>query len=478
MNLRQRALSGVRWTAAENLFNVVSGIVFIAVLARLLQPQDFGLMAIAAVVLGFSQFFADMGISNGIIHRQDVSESQLSTLYWVNVAAGLVVFGVVVALAGPLATFYREPELASVIMVAALTLLVQPFGQQFGVLLQKELHFNLLARIGMASRFCGLVAAVLLAWSGAGVYSLVYSAVLTAALETALTVAFGRRIHRPRLHFRPAEVRHFFSFGAWQMGEAVINFFNANLDSLLIGRLAGTEALGLYSVARQLVMRPAEIVNPIVTRVSTPVMAKVQDDLARLRAIYLQTINHLSSLNFPIYAAIAVFAREITLLLFGEKWLAAVPLIQILAAYAAVRSTANPVGSLLLARGRVRRGFWWNVGLLVVLPAFIAVGATWGVAGVAWSLLAMQCLLLVPGWLLLVRPLCGASFPQYHAQLIVPALAAAAAALAGFLAASAVPGTIPRLAAGLAAGAAVTLLIYRAWNRGFLQALAAMVRRG
>jgi O-antigen/teichoic acid export membrane protein len=290
-------------------------------------------------------------------------------------------------------------------------------------------------------------------------------------------VAFGRRIHRPRLHFRPAEVRHFFSFGAWQMGEAVINFFNSNLDSLLIGRIAGAEGLGLYSVAKQLVSRPAEIVNPVVTRVSTPVMAKVQDDLPRLRAIYLQTINHLSSLNFPIYAAIAVFAREITLLLFGEQWLPAVPLIQILAAYAAIRSTANPVGSLLLARGRVRRGFWWNVGLLLLLPAFIAIGAAWGVVGVAWSLVALQCLLLVPGWLLLVRPLCGASFAQYHAQMILPALAAAAAAVAGYVAAIPVTGSVARLAVGVAVGAAVALAIHRTWNRSFVEALASMARR-
>ncbi|HEY0823690.1 MAG TPA: MOP flippase family protein [Ramlibacter sp.] len=475
MNLRGPTLHGIRWTAVENVLNVLFGIATLAILARLLQPQHFGLMAVVAVIVGLSMVFADLGISNAVIHRQDVDEAQLSTLYWLNVLGGVAIYLVLLALAVPLARFYGEPELVPLVAIAGLATVVQSLGQQYNVLLRKELHFGLLARIGIASRFLALVSAVGLALADFGVYALVGSSLAGTCLATVLTVAAGWRLHRPRLQFQPARVRHFLGFGAYQVGEGSIAYLTANLDSLLIGRLAGAEALGLYSVAKQFVTYPAQVVNPVVTRVAMPVMARLQDDIPRLRAMYLQAIGHLSSLNFPIYAAIAVFAAEITALLFGPRWEAAVPLMRILAIHAALRSVGTPVGSLILARGRARLAFWWNASLVFLTAAAMLAGAMYGPAGVAWALLLLQVALQVPNWRLLVRPLCGAGWGEYAAAILRPAAAAAMGALAGGAVALAFPGDLTRLAAGLAVSALVTLLAYLAWNRGFLDALRAVV---
>lgn len=475
MNLRGPTLHGIRWTAVENLLSVLFGVATVAILARLLQPHDFGLMAVVTVVVGLSLVFADLGISNALIHQQEVDEAQLSTLYWLNVLGGAAIYLVLLALAVPLARFYGEPELVPLVAIAGLATVVQSLGQQFNVLLRKDLRFELLARIGIASRLFALVAAIGLALAGFGVYALVGSSLASTVLSAALTAAAGRHLHRPRLRFQPARVRHFLGFGAYQVGEGTIAYLTANLDNLLIGRLAGAEALGLYSVAKQFVTYPAQVVAPVVSRVAMPLMARMQDDIPRLRALYLDAVGHLSSLNFPIYAAIAVFAPEITALLFGPGWEAAVPLMRILAIHAALRSVGSPAGSLILARGRARLAFWWNFALVFLTAAAVLVGARYGAAGVAWALLLLQAALQVPNWRLLVWPLCGAHWGDYAARILRPAAAAAMGALAGGAAALALPGGLARLVAGLAVSAVVTLVAYRLWNRGFLEALRAML---
>jgi O-antigen/teichoic acid export membrane protein len=162
-------------------------------------------------------------------------------------------------------------------------------------------------------------------------------------------------------------------------------------------------------------------------------MSKVQNDTQRLKEIYLKTINLLSSVNFPIYIAMIILAPEIITIFLGTKWLAATTVFQILSIYALFRSTGNPIGSLVLAKGKPHYEMYWNIGLFFVIPATIYIGSFYGVVGVSWSLVILRLILMIPNWYFLVRRLCGAGFLEYFMQILKPLFIACVSGIFAFV---------------------------------------------
>ena len=422
MNLKQKTASGLKWSTLSTVIVNILSIGKLAIIARILEPSDFGLMAIAMVVIGFSKVFIDVGISNAIIYKQEITHTQLSSLYWVNIIAGVILFGIIVIVAPLVGLFYNEPKVINIIFLVGTTFLIQPFGQQFTMLLRKELRFKEIARIDIITNIIGLITTVWFAYKGYGVYALVYGMIIAVIVKTVQYMMIGFKEYRPSIEIRINEIKEFLNFGAYQMGERTINYFNSQLDVILIGKIFGIETLGIYNLSKQLIMRPADIFNPIITKVTFPVMAKVQNDIKRLKKIYLKTINYLSSINFPIYAFLIVFAHDIVLVMYGNKWLAAVPIVQILSIWGALRSTGNPIGSLLYAKGKANWGFWWNLALLFYFPIGIYVGSHWGLVGVSWALVFLLFpFIMLANWFFLVRNLCDARFIEYHVEILKPA---------------------------------------------------------
>lgn len=471
MTLKAKTMSGVKWTTGSTIIVTAIQLLQLSILARFLSPSDFGLMAIVMVVIGFSQAFLDMGISNAIIYKQTITSEQLSTLYWLNVLAGIILFVLICVVSPLMSLFYKEPELTRLIILVGLTFLIQPFGQQFMVLWQKEMRFSEISKINVASKSLSLVVSVGLAYVGYGVYALVYGTLAAVVLQTMLFVFMGMREYRPQMIFRWGEIKEFVSFGAYQMGERTINYFNSQIDVILIGKLLGTEALGVYNVAKQLIMRPAQIINPIITKVTFPAMAKVQNDSDTLRRVYLKTINYLSSVNFPIYAMLIVLAPEIVYILFGDKWMAAVPIVQILSIYGALRSTGNPIGSLLLAKGRADLGFYWNLGLFFYVPIGIALASQWGLLGVSLMLVALQVSLVIPSWYFLVRPLCGARLREYSLQIAIPLALSLIAGGAGYIGAYFFTSDVLRFTSVLFVGALFYFGLSWQFNKAWVGAM-------
>lgn len=421
MSLKQKTVAGVKWTTFSSVIVAILQILQLVILARLLEPTVFGLMAITSVVIGFAQAFLDMGISNAIIHKQEVSHTQLSTLYWLNILSGIVLFIIVSLCAPVVALFYQEAELTNIIILVALTFLIQPFGQQFMVLWQKELKFNDIAKVDILTKLVALIVSVVFAYYNYGIYALVYGVLAGTILQTLVFVYKGFREYTISFVFQLGDVREFLSFGLYQMAEKTLNYFNSQIDTLLIGKLLGVETLGVYNIAKQIIMKPIQIINPIVSKVTFPVMAKIQDDTDRLKEIYLKTINLLSSINFPIYLFMLITAPQLVPLMFGEQWVDAVIIVQILSIYGALRSIGNPVGSLLLAKGRADWGFFWNLGLFFYVPVVIYLFSRGGIETLSWGMVGIMVSLITPMWYLLVRPLVKAKFWEFHQQIVTPA---------------------------------------------------------
>ena len=419
MSLRRKAALGVKWTGAGTAITTGLRVLQFVVLARLLTPSDFGLMAMITVVIGFAQAFADMGISNAIIHRQDNTRSQLSSLYWLNLLAGLSVFALVMAFSPLVVKFYGEPRLASLIPWAALVFLVIPLGQQFQALLQKELQFDRLAKVEMASTGIGTVIAISSAIFGQGVFSLIWGQLAEGSTKALCLLRSSWAVWRPGLHLRWNDAKAYVAFGLYQMGERCLNYISANADYLIIGRFLGPETLGIYLLAYQLVTMPLARINPILTRVAFPIFAKKQADNTALRRGYLEMMKLLAHIVFPLLIGLATVAPVFVPVIFGVVWGPTIPLIQILALLGIIKTLINPIGSILLAKGRPDIAFKWNASGAVINTLVFWFFVRYGVRAVAWSwvgLSAVDCVVAV----LILSYLIGLDYRDHVGALLAP----------------------------------------------------------
>lgn len=472
MTLKQKALKGVKWTGLSSVIRAIIQLIQLIILTHYLSPSDFGLMAIVTVIIGFSTVFVDLGISSAIIHKQNISNVQLSSLYWLNIMSGVIIFLCVYFLAPFVTDFYNEKALLPLIQILSLTFIFSAIGSQFGVLFQKELNFQFIAKVEILAIVASLFTAVFFAVNNYGVYALVYSSLTYIVLLNVIYVYYGIRLYRPSFIYKYKTIKGFVGFGLFQMGDNSINYFNSQLDTILIGKLVGIEALGLYNVAKTLTMRPISIFNPIITKVTFPVMSKIQDDIKNLKNIYLKTINYLLSVNLPIYFILIVMAEPILSVLFGQEWIKATILVQILSVLGIMRTIRNPVGSLLLAKGKANWSFWWNLTMLVFVPSVIYFGSQWGIVGIAAALTIFQTFLLFPSWLIQIRPLCGAEFIEYFLLIFRTVIIAFLACLLG-LSINEFLGVQNNYVLSIVLMSVntsiVTLILYRFFNKDFFE---------
>ncbi len=480
MSARAQAFAAVRWASIGSIGRAVIGFAQLAVLARLIPTAEFGLIALALAVVNTVLILADVGLSSAIIHFQQVSEDELSSLFWLNIAVGVALTLLLAGASAPIAHIYGQPRLIGVFLAISPLFAVTALGQQQRALAEKSLRFNQLAMIEIGATVCGFLVAIAAALGGLGVYAIVLSLLTIAAVNSAMAWVILSRSWRPRFHYRLAETRRFLSYGGYLIAGNLANTLTMQGDVVLAGKLFPGSVLGLYSQPRELCMRIMFVINPIVTRIGLPLIARSQGDLQKVKSIYLNTLRMTASINFPIYAFMALFSSDVVLFIFGQKWVDAGPLLRALALWCLVRSIGNPVGSLLNAMGRTKRALASSVCVLGLLYATVIFSSRAGMIGVPYGLLALYAALISPFWFFLVRPVCGARFLEYHRQLAVPALTTLAACCGAYLATLTLHGAFIRLLVGGLAGGvsylAASLIINRDWVQAMIE-LAPLKRR-
>lgn len=479
MSLRQAAVTGAMWTSSSVVVVTVLQLLQVTILARVLDPADFGLMALVLLVYGFVQAFVDMGVGNAVIHFKDLDKRHLSSVYWLNVVVGAVLFLAVAGAAPWIALFFEDPRLVGLLRLTAVGFLVVPAGQLHQVLLQRELRFNELAKVEVVSAVAGIAAAVGTALSGVGAYAIVWGMLASALVRAILVARAGMRTWRPEWRFRfDRELAPVFSFGMYQMGQRSVNYFSGRLDYLVLGKFFGAETLGAYSLAYQLVLMPLERINPIVNRVAFPIFAKRQDDDAGLRRGYVEVGKVLSLASFPLLAGAALLASLLIPVVFGDQWVLAVQLLPLLAFVGLFKGLTNPSGSILMAKGRADVGFKWNLVVAAVNLVVFLVAVRHGVfvfAGVFVLLTAAYFLVM----LRILRSLVGLRMRDYLSTIGRAALPTLLMALlVGGLDAllrDALPPA-PLLGMLVASGAIAYAACLLAFERTYLKDLLRMVR--
>ncbi|MGE5328470.1 MAG: MOP flippase family protein [Deltaproteobacteria bacterium] len=413
-SLKRKAVTGTKWTTISTIISTVTQMIQLIVLTQLLKPSDFGLMGMVMVVIGFASMFADMGISNALIYKQDNTQDKLSSLYWLNIITGIAVFLFIWSCTPLIAGFYNEPRIMGLMFWVALTFPIASLGQQFQVLMQKELRFNWLAKVEIWSAIAGLIVSVVCAFLGNGVMSLVWGQLSKTAAKTFALVAMGLKIWQPSFYYSNKGIKEYVEFGFYQMGERSINYLNSNWDYIFIGKLLGAEALGYYTMAFNLIAIPVNKINPTVDRVAFPIFAKVSSDLECLKHGYFKMLKLLNLINFPMLMGLLVTAPYAIPLIFGKQWIPSIPLVQILALMGLLRSIGNPVSILLLAKGRADLGFKWNVMLMITQIPGIYLGVHFGgTLGAAAAFLILQSIYAVLIYLVLIRAVLGKCLTGY-----------------------------------------------------------------
>jgi lipopolysaccharide exporter len=429
--IKYQAVSGIKWNGLSMGAVTAFQFITLAVLARLLAPSDFGLMGMVMVVIGFAQAFADMGISNAIIYRQDVAKEHLSSLYWLNILAGVIIFFVICVSVPLIVKFYQETRLNNLLYLTAVIFLITPFGQQFQILLQKELKFNDLAKIDIGASVVNSTVAIVIALSGFGVYSLIWGQLASATGKALMLIITGWRDWRPELHFSTQDLKGYLTFGLYQMGERTMNYISSNIDYIVIGRMLGPIALGYYTLAYQIAISPLTKVNPVITKVGFSIFAKIQNDNYKIRRGYCKLIKYISMLSFPMMGGLFLVAAEFITVVYGGQWEASIRVLQILCMVGIFKSLGNTVASVILAKGRADIGFYCNIIAAILLSIAVIAGVHWGINGVAFAILLMQLILFII-MQSIISKLINLRFKSYLKAIESPVICSTIMVLAGF----------------------------------------------
>jgi O-antigen/teichoic acid export membrane protein len=419
MSLKVKGITAMKWSGLSTIISIVIQLTQIIIVSRLLKPEDYGLMGMIMAFVTLAISMNDFGISSAIIHRQNVKRGELSSLYILNLAAGIAACVVTWHLAPLAAYFYNEPQLIEPMHLMAFLCFIPAIGQQFQVLFQKELKFQFLAKVDIASYFVGFIVVLVGASNGYGVYALVFSYLANALLKSICLALAGWKIWKPSWHFSRKDLKGYLSFGMYQMGTNMTQTIISNLDYMILGRMFGAEMLGYYTFAFQICSMPIQKLNPLFSQITLPILAKLQEQMVMLKRGFLKVTSLVSYVNGPIYLGLMVTSPYLIPFAFGDQWGPSIPVIQVLAGMLLTRSIIMVTSSLLLAMGRANIAFKYTIiSLTIILPSLTLGAYLGGSLGVAIAYLVAQMVLFAIHYRISIKSILGACFQDYIRSLL------------------------------------------------------------
>lgn len=418
--LKQKAVKGAAWLGVGSVYRQFASLLVTGILARLLMPEAFGLVGMAAAFTAFIEIFQEFGLSHAVIQRKDITDEQLSTIFVVTVCLGAVLGGVTV-LASPLvAAFFGEPELSTITKLAGLGFFIGSFVHVHAALLRKALDFRKLVVLGMISTLVSSAVGITLALLGFGVYALVFKGMSGGVVSVALMWLFVR--WRPRAAPRLSSVKSMLGFGGNVTGTYIVSYFREQAHYLIIGRLLGASALGFFVMAFRIMLLPLRRITSKMSQVAFPTFSAISDDKRRVRRGFTQMTNKIALASFPAMAGLFLVAPEAVSVVLGEKWRPCIFLLQVLALTGALESVTAAVWTIFRSQGRADLQFRYEVVSTIVVVGAYVIGLRWGIKGIAVAYTIAQSI-LIPVKCRLAFRLIGLSFGQFYRAVRTPLLA-------------------------------------------------------
>lgn len=351
------------------------------VLARLIAPEDFGLISMVVSITNLVKLFKDLGLSQATIQKAEINHAQISTLFWINVMFSGVLMLLTAALAPAIAWFYGEPRLTAITLLLACGFVISGFGVQHQALLNRQMRYGVLASIKLASVAVGITTAITAAWLGAGYWALVYMELAVAIAGTIGT--WARCSWRPGPPVWRSQVGSMVAFGRNLTGANILIYFVRNADNVLIGKYWGAQQLGLYSKAYQLLYLPIQEINAPISKVAIPALSRLQSEPKRYCAYYYKAILLIVTFGMPLVGLLYVAADEAILILLGPKWMDTVSIFQVLAVASFVGTFNVATGWVYTSLGRADRQLRWTMFTSPIILLVFFVSVRWGALGLA-----------------------------------------------------------------------------------------------
>lgn len=393
MGLKSKIIKGGAFLAVANIFSQISAIAVNIVLARLLLPEDFGLIALATTYIGFIALLTSVGFGSAIIYKQSSTEVELSTLYWANFILAILSY-LVIAGTAPLASeFYNEPELKNIVWISAITVLLSPVFTIHYKIKERDLEFKLLSKITIISTTIAAIAGITAAYKGFGVYSLVIQ-LITFTIVRLVLILYSSN-WKPRLLFRLGKVKDMIWYSVKYHASTSVLYMERNIDYLILGRIFSATTLGYYAFSYNIMYTPVKRISYIFSDILFPSFSALKDSPEKILNGYLQSMRLIAIISFPIMALLSFNAEWIIQAVFGPKWNGAVPIVQILCFAGALQSISQFGGVIFSSIGKPEVGLYVSVVRTFLVVAAIIGGSFYGILAVAYCLLLAKALSLL-----------------------------------------------------------------------------------
>jgi PST family polysaccharide transporter len=363
----------------------------------------FGIVGMITIFSNFAIIFIDLGFSAALIQKKEVSPAQYSSVFWLNIGIGFFMYVLFYISAPMISQFYNQPDLIVLIRVICLSFIITSFSSVQANLLIKELQFKKKVIINWIAMLIGYIVAFVLAYEGYVVWALVMMTLTNAVLNSIMYWIISK--WTPLFVFEWNTIKELSNYGFNFLGDSSVNYWSRNFDNFIIAKVLGSNDLGIYTRAYSLMLLPLRNVSTIVTKVMFPAFSQKQDDLQLLKKYYLNIIQYIALITFPLMIGLSLVSKEFVLLFFGNKWSAMIPILSILSGLGAIQSIISLNGLIYNSLGKVNIAFRVSIITNIVLIIAFVIGVNFGLIGVAYSYLIASALLLIPMYKIAIKQL-------------------------------------------------------------------------
>lgn len=371
-SIKKDLLSGVFYTAIAKYSGIFISLVITGILARLISPDEFGIVAIVSVIISFFSIFSDLGIAPAIIQNKELQHKDLSCIFSFTIWSGAILTLLFFLCSWPIAHFYKQPSIIIITQLLSINLFFASANIVPNALLYMSKSFKFIAWRSLAVQVIGGAIAIIAALNGAGLYALIINPIFSSILL--FIVSYRKYPQRLKMTWGIMSIKKIFKFSAYQFMFNIINYFSRNLDKLLVGKYMGMTSLGYYEKSYRLMMLPLQNITHVITPVMHPVFSDYQHDLTRLAVSYEKIIRLLAFIGLPLSVFLWFSAREITLIVFGNQWLLSIPVFQILSISVGIQIIMSTSGSIFQASNDTRSLFICGLFSSIINITGICVG--------------------------------------------------------------------------------------------------------
>jgi len=420
MNISEELVTGTFWTAVGRYSNYGLYLLVTAILARLLDPSDFGILSMVLVYTGFVNILAEAGISSTVIQKRNLSDKDLSTVFWFSGFAAITLVLITLAIASYIELFFKLPGLALVIKVMSLLFVFLGLSAVPEGKLRRDLQFKRIALVDALSGLLAGIVAVSLALLGATYWALVFQILTMYTLKLLFIFIASRWL--PSLQFDLTVIKNILPFSAYVMNFNFINYWARHADNLLIGRFLGAAQLGFYDQAYKLMMLPVQGITFVVTPALHPVLSSIQDHKPSMLDTYLRVLEYIALVSFPLGIYLHIYAGPVIITVFGLKWVKSILVFKVLALLTIVQPIISTTGTIFMATNNAKLLFKLGLVNSLIMILGFALGLKYGILGVAVGYALAFYVFVTPVTLFFLTRTLDTNFTFLFKQLLKPIL--------------------------------------------------------